>query len=86
MQVFLPQGKMDLLPDMAVVGEDEIPYPVETSLIAESWNQKTKIWSGIFNMDLSIAFPGENMLILEYPDAQEDSPLRRELRVDIIQE
>lgn len=71
---------------MAVVGEDEIPYPVEASLVAETWNNKTRIWSGLFNIVLSIAFPGENMLILEYPDAAEDSPLRRQLKVEVLQE
>ena len=86
LQVYMPQGKPDISPEFAVVGEDEIPYPVETSLVDDSWNPRTQIWSGIFSMDLSIAFPGENMLILEYPDTEEDSPLRRELRVNIVQE
>lgn len=86
LQVFLPQGKQAISPEITVMGEDEIPYPVEASLIAESWNQKTRIWNGILRVDLSIAFPGDNMLILEYPDAQEDSPLRRELKIQILQE
>jgi hypothetical protein len=86
LQVYFPQGHQDTQPEFAVMGEDEIPYPVETSLVAESWNQKTQIWSGIYRMDLSIAFPGDNMLILEYPNAEEDSPLRREMRVSITQE
>jgi len=83
-QIFMPQGKKDILPEITTLGEDEIPYPVEASLIAESWNDRTRIWSGIFNIDLSIAFPGENMLILEYPDAEKDSPLRRELKVQLL--
>ena len=85
LQVYMPQGKSDLLPEIAIMGEDEIPYPVEATLVTESWNQKNRIWSGIFSMDLSIAFPGENMLILEYQGAEEDSALRRELKVNIVQ-
>ena len=81
LQVYMPHGKMDLHPDMAVVGEDEIPYPVEMTVRAESWNDKLKIWSGIFTLDLSIAFPGENTLMIEYPNTEEDSPLRRNLKV-----
>ncbi len=81
LQVYMPQGKIDVSPDMAVVGEDEIPYPVEAAVIAESWNDKLKIWSGIFAVDLSIAFPGENTLTIEYPNTEEDSPLRRNLNV-----
>jgi hypothetical protein len=45
-----------------------------------------KIWSVIFQVDLSIAFPGDNMLIIEYPDSEEDSPLKRELKVSVLQE
>jgi VWFA-related protein len=86
LQVFLPQGKQDIHPEISIVGEDEIPYPVEASVAVESWNNKIKIWSGIFHVDLSIAFPGDNMLIIEYPGAEEDSPLRRELQVMILQE
>jgi hypothetical protein len=85
LQVFFPQGNQGIQPEIAVMGEDEIPYPVEASLVAESWNPKTQIWNGLFSIDLSIAFPGENMLIIEYPDNDEDSPLRRELRVNILQ-
>jgi hypothetical protein len=81
LQVYMPQGKIDISPDMAVVGEDEIPYPVEATVVAESWNNKLKIWSGIFTVDLSIAFPGENILMIEYPNTEEDSPLRRNLKV-----
>jgi hypothetical protein len=86
MQVYMPQGKLDLTPDMAVVGEDEIPYPVEARMVAESWSNKLKIWSGVFSIDLSIAFPGENTLMIEYPDTEEDSPLRRDLKVLMQQE
>jgi hypothetical protein len=86
LQVVWPQGKQDSKPEIAIMGEDEIPYPVEASVAAESWNPRTQIWSGIFSIDLSIAFPGENLLILEYPDADEDSALRRVVRVNIDQE
>ena len=86
LQVFLPQGKQDIHPEIAIVGEDEIPYPVEASVAAESWDNKIKIWTGIFQVDLSIAFPGDNMLIIEYPGAEEDSPLKRELKVIVLQE
>jgi len=86
LQVFMPQGKQDIKPEIAIMGEDEIPYPVEASIAAESWDDKMKIWSGIFRVDLSIAFPGENMLIIEYPSEEEDSPLRRALKVTVLQE
>lgn len=82
----MPQGKQDIHPEISIVGEDEIPYPVEASVTAESWNNKIKIWSGIFHVDLSIAFPGDNMLIIEYPGAEEDSPLKRELKVTVLEE
>ena len=86
LQVYMPQGKQDIHPEISIVGEDEIPYPVEASVTAESWNNKIKIWSGIFHVDLSIAFPGDNMLIIEYPGAEEDSPLKRELKVTVLEE
>jgi hypothetical protein len=85
-QVFFPQGKQNIHPEIAIMGEDEIPYPVEALIAAESWDNNNKIWSCIFQVDLSIAFPGENMLIIEYPDADEDSPLKRELKVEILQD
>jgi len=84
-QVYFPQGKKDVLPDMFLMGEDEIPYPVETSLVAEYWNEKNKIWSGLYSTDFSICIPGKNSLIIEFPNATEDSLMKRQLNMTIIQ-
>lgn len=80
-QVYLPQGKVKVSPEFTVSREGGILQRIPAELIAETWNKKSKILSGIFNLDLSIAFPGEYMFRVEIPVSEEGPILTKEVKL-----
>lgn len=71
LQAFRPDGKKDFPADFFLIGEDRKVNPLSGELIVTSWNDKTKIWSGIFFLDISAGSTGLNNLYVEIPGREE---------------
>lgn len=64
-------GKKDFPGDFFLIGEDQKVNPLSGELIVTSWNDKTRIWSGIFFIDISAGSTGRNNLYVEIPGREE---------------
>jgi VWFA-related protein len=71
LQAFRPDGQKDSPADFFLIGEDRKVKPLSGELIVTSWNDKTKIWNGIFFLDISAGSTGLNNLIVEIPGREE---------------
>ena len=71
LQAFFPGGKRDLPGEFLLMGEDRKVLPLSGEKIVSSWNAKTKIWSGIFFIDISAGSIGLNTLYVEIPGKDE---------------
>lgn len=85
-QALLSEDQKSLQPQFFSRGEDMRVNPIEGELVIDSWNTKTRIWSGIYKLDFSPCCLGENSLFVEFLRAGEGSEayLSRELKMSII--
>ena len=81
LQIFLPQGKAEVSPKFIVSGEGRLTQRIPAELIAEEWNKKSKVWSGLFNLQLRNVIYGEYTLTVEIPDSEGGAALSREVRL-----
>jgi VWFA-related protein len=79
LQIHLPQGKKEVQPTFKVSGKGRLTQRIPAELVAEDWNKKDKVWSGIFNLRLRALIYGEYTLEVEIPGAEEGSVLSREV-------
>lgn len=84
MQIYLQQGKKEIQPEFLIKGEDRILHPLPGNLVVESWNKKSKVWSGIFSLDLSTATVGENSLYVEIPISEGEAVLSKEIKITLL--
>jgi hypothetical protein len=70
-QALIPDGEKDFQGEFFLMGEDQKVHPLQKDRIVTSWNEKTKIWSGIFFIDISAGSTGHNTLFVEIPGRQE---------------
>lgn len=83
LQVYLPQGKGEVKPKFKIAGEGRLTQRLLGELIAEKWDKKSKVWSGLFNLQLRNVIYGEYNLSVEIPDsgAGAGDALKREMRL-----
>jgi len=79
LQIHLPQGKMEAQPIFRVSGKGRLTQRIPAELVAETWNKKNKVWSGIFNLQLRPLIYGEYTLKVEIPGTDEGSILSKEV-------
>jgi len=79
LQIHLPQGKMEAQPKFKVSGKGRLTQRIPAELVAETWNKKNKVWSGIFNLRLRALIYGEYTLKVEIPGTDEGSALSKEV-------
>jgi VWFA-related protein len=84
LQAFLPGGKRDFQGEFLLMGEDRKVCPLSGEPIASSWNAKTKIWSGIFFIDISAGATGPNTLYVEMPGREEGTFKSTSVRLTIL--
>ncbi len=75
-QIYLPKGKISVHPEFKISGKD-----IPAKLLAESWNERTKVWSGILRLDLNPVESGENSLKIEIPISKKESLTSQELKL-----
>jgi VWFA-related protein len=85
-QAHLPQGKKTLHPEFFTRGEDNRINPIEGELVIDSWNKKTKVWSGVYRLDFSPCSLGNNSLFVEFSESGDGAQpyLSKELKMSII--
>lgn len=81
LQAYLPQGKPKELTRFTVIRKDGIALPVKGEAAAESWDKKSRIWSGIFNLDMQMVFPGDYSFKVSVPVSKEGPVLSKETRL-----
>lgn len=84
MQIYLPQGKNEIQPEFLVSKEDSPSYSIPGELVAESWNEKSKVWSGIFKLDIRNLSAGDNSLEVKILAYGKDSVISREVELTLI--
>jgi len=84
LQVFVPQGKIEISPKFEISGEGRLTQRIPGELIAESWNKKSKVWSGIFNLNLRAVIFGDYTLKVEIPVSEEGPALTKEVKLNIL--
>ena len=84
LQVCLPTGIKDINPDFMIKGAENKVQAIGKELIAKSFNKESRVWSGLFFLDLSSASLGANTLYVEIPGAEAGSILSRELKLTVI--
>lgn len=71
LQAFYPGGEKDSPINFYLLGDDQNVKPLSGEPIVTSWDDKTKIWSGIYFLDISAGSPGPNTLYVEIPGSEE---------------
>ena len=64
-----------------VSGEGRLTQQIPAELVAEEWDKKSKVWSGIFNVQLRNVIYGEYTLTIEIPGSGEGETLKREVKL-----
>ncbi len=85
-QAYLPDGRRSLQPEFFSRGEDMRVNPIEGELVIDSWNKSTRVWSGLYRLDLSSCLLGDNSFFVEFSESGEggDPCLSTELKMSII--
>lgn len=85
-QAHLPEGKKSIQPEFYSRGKDMRVNLIKGELVIDSWNTKTKVWSGIYRLDFSPCSLGDNSLFVEFMESGDGSEalLSKELKISII--
>ena len=86
LQICLPTGIKNISPDFMIKGTENMVQVIGKELIAKSFSKGSRVWSGLFYLDLSSASMGENTLYVEIPGAEEGSIMSRELKLTVIRQ
>jgi VWFA-related protein len=80
LQVYDPRGEGKIQPEFAVSRREGPTQAIARELVAESWNKKSKIWSGIFKLDFSPVAVADNTLQVRLPGPEGEGVSSREIR------
>ena len=80
-QVFVPQGKIEISPTFEISGEGRLAQRLPVGFVAESWNEESNVWSGIFNLNLENVIFGDYILKVKIPVSEEGPPLSKEVQL-----
>ncbi len=84
MQLYLPHGKTKMQPEFLLLGEDRSLRALPKVLLSEFWNEKLRVWSSIFKLELDLGTLGENSLYVEIPESEEGALLSKEMKLTIM--
>ena len=79
LQVFTPHGREALSPEYQLESPRAGSRTVPVETIAESWNEKTKVWSGVVKLSLYDVPPGEAVIRVAIPGPAGDERFVRRL-------
>lgn len=81
LQVYVPQGKIELHPRFKVSGEGRLAQEIQGEMVGESWDKESNIWNGIFNLNLTGVLFGDYTLKVEIPLSEEGLVLNKEMKL-----
>ena len=81
LQVYMPGGKSALQPEFEVSGEGRPTQRIPGKRIAESWNEKSNIWSSLFNLEIRGVIFGDYILKIQIPLSEEGQVLFKEVEL-----
>jgi len=82
LQVYVPEGrKIGLHPKFEVSGAGRLAQVIPAARAADSWNEKSNIWSALFNLDLRGVIFGDYILKFEIPLSGEDRILSKDVEL-----
>ena len=81
LQIFIPKRKTEISPRFEISAEGRITQRIPSTLIAESWNQKTQVWSGIFNLNLKAVIYGNYTLRVKIPHSEGAPDLSKDVKL-----
>ena len=82
LQVYVPEGrKIGLHPKFEVSGAGRLAQQVHGEMVAEFWNEKSNIWSTLFNFDLRGVIFGDYILKIEIPISEKGPILCKEVEL-----
>ena len=68
-------------PEFKVSGKGKIAQEIHGELVAEDWNEKSRVWSGIFVLDLGPVIFGQYSLHLKISVTEDSPPLVKNLNL-----
>ncbi len=81
LQVYVPQGQIELHPGFKVSGEGRLAQKIQAEIVGESWDKRSNIWNGIFNLSLTSVLFGDYTLKVEIPLSEEGLVLSKEVKL-----
>ena len=84
LQFSIPNEEKNIQPKFYIIGEDQQIQSLSGELLIDSYDEETKIWSGIFILDTNLVSFGEHILTVEVPGSGEDSVVSKKLKLIII--
>jgi hypothetical protein len=83
MQVYLSDDRKSVEPIFSIKGEDGLWRPVRVVLLAQERQAESKLWNGLFHLDLDTVEFGENLLSVEVPGTESGVFSARQIKVFI---
>ncbi len=81
LQVYLPTEEGRLTPTFSLVRGEKTIQAIQGEIIAETWDKKARVWSGLVSLNLQPVMPGDYMLKVSMPVASTGSVLIKETRL-----
>ncbi|MHB8094246.1 MAG: VWA domain-containing protein [Candidatus Aminicenantales bacterium] len=81
LQIHLPGGAAGFRPLVEAAGEDGIARPVEHEVLADTWDDLNKVWSGLLSLNPWTISSSARSLIMRIPSAESEQSLIRTLRL-----
>jgi len=79
LQIHLPAEESQVSPQFSLLRGEKTVQSIQGEIIAEAWDKKAKVWSGLVNLNLQPVMPGEYKLKASLPVASSNRLLTREV-------
>jgi VWFA-related protein len=81
LQVHLPGGAAGFRPRVEAAGEDGVAHPVEYEVLAGTWDDLNKVWSGLLSLNHWTISSSARALTVRIPSPETDPPPSRTIRL-----
>jgi len=81
LQIYLPKGKIEVHPQFLAVKNEGAAQQIHGEMLAENWNGKLKVWSGLFHLDLKNIISGDHTVKVEIPVSDSGPVLSKEMKL-----
>jgi len=85
LQIYLPKEEVLIKPQFSFYQEEKEMAKLSGEMVDKYWNERAKIWSGVFYLDISSMLPGDYLLDIKIPVSNLDIELKKEIELEITQ-